>query len=261
MYKYGLKLWSTNENYLAEASRLLRTGVCDYIELYVIPESFRDNIGHWRSLKAEYVIHAPHFMDGVNLAKPECQERNRELGKEAFDFADALAAETVIFHPGIGGTEAETVRQLKMLADPRIVVENKPYLIPGDLVCNGYSTEQLEFIMNEAGVGLCLDIGHACCAANALKRDKIDYLKQFIALNPRLYHLTDGNWDSPYDEHYHLGQGNYSIAAIMRLLSNNSRITIETEKDLSDSLKDYEADIARLKAIDTASREGVLTLS
>ena len=40
MYKFGLKLWSVNENYIDTAKKLYDENIYDYIELYAIPSSF-----------------------------------------------------------------------------------------------------------------------------------------------------------------------------------------------------------------------------
>ena len=68
MYKLGLKLWSINTDYYYdEAIRLYNDGVFDYIELYVLPDSF-DTIKKWEKLKIPFTVHAPHFNQGINLA-------------------------------------------------------------------------------------------------------------------------------------------------------------------------------------------------
>ena len=82
MHKLGLKLWSTNtESYLREAQRLYSLGIYDYIELYVVPNTL-DTLENWKKLNIPYVLHAPHFAHGVNLAnseKFECEEDDNRL--------------------------------------------------------------------------------------------------------------------------------------------------------------------------------------
>ena len=147
-YKIGLKLWSINENYLEEAQRLFNKGLCQYIELYVVPGRTHEFLDMWTKLEVPYVIHAPHFEHGMNLASKECRENNKKLAEETFLFADKLNADYIIFHPGFSGEIKETLFQLKQLNDKRIVVENKPYysLVNG-IICNGYSVEDIGFIL------------------------------------------------------------------------------------------------------------------
>ena len=130
-----------------------------------------------------------------------------------------------------------------------MVVENKPYCaIDGRTVCNGYSPEQIGMIMSEAGVGFCLDIGHAFCAANSISANPYDYLREFMMLKPKMFHLTDGDINNPIDEHRHIGQGNYNLLRILGLLPESAIITVETDKDDKQNLLDYEKDIENIYA-------------
>jgi deoxyribonuclease-4 len=247
MPKYGLKLWSTNECYLNSAVKLYQSGVYDYIELFVEPGCFSSHIRLWAELEVPYIIHAPHFDKGVNLASRACLENNLICAEETIKFADRLKAETIIFHPGIEGDIEETVRQLKQIADPRIVIENKPRYGHNDMVCVGSSPEEIEFVMTAAKVGFCLDVSHAICAANACKTAPMPYLEKFLALQPRMFHLTDGDFAGIHDRHDHFGRGDYDIGEILRLLPRQSVITVETDKEYPDLLDDFAEDVAYLK--------------
>ena len=48
MYKFGLKLWSVNENYIDTAKKLYDENIYDYIELYAIPSSFDEYAELWK---------------------------------------------------------------------------------------------------------------------------------------------------------------------------------------------------------------------
>ncbi|MFA5034387.1 MAG: TIM barrel protein [Candidatus Margulisiibacteriota bacterium] len=252
MFNYGLKLWSTNRQYLPEARRLFQKGTYQFLELYVVPETI-NTLPIWLELKNEgvpVIIHAPHYGHGLNLAVPFAAADNQRLAGEAFRFADDLGSEIVIFHPGIGGTEAETVRQLKLLADRRIVIENKPYVtVDGQKICNGHSPEAIALIVKETGAGFCLDLGHAICSANAQRREPFAYLKEFIALKPKLFHLTDGDSQSDRDSHRHFGRGNYDLPKLLALIPAESKITVETIKSDPASLNDFVADLEVLKHV------------
>ena len=248
MYKYGLKLWSINENYISEAIRLHELGIYHYIELYVKPGSTDQYLELWQRLNIPYVIHAPHFRDGLNLAKKEKEMSNKKLFEEAQRFADKLSADKIIVHPGINGDIKETARQLKEINETRILVENKPYYALDDgLICNGTTPDEIKFITGEAGAGFCLDIGHAICSANAHNQDWLDYLKRFIKLSPRVYHVSDGNKDGVLDQHLHFGEGNFDFHNILSLFSLDASISIETEKRYKDSLSDFLDDINFIK--------------
>ena len=77
MFKIGLKLWSTNKNYVDEARRLYDAGVFDYIELFSVPDSYSEFINTWKSLDIPYVIHGPHYTTGLNFADKKCFEKNK----------------------------------------------------------------------------------------------------------------------------------------------------------------------------------------
>lgn len=251
MFKFGLKLWSTNKNYIQEAERLYSEGVYQYIELYAEPGSYKENINLWQELKIPYVIHAPHFLGGVNLAKREQAEKNVRLLAEAQKFAAVLKVDKIIVHPGVDGDINETARQLKAINDSRILIENKPYHALDDgLICNGTSPEEIRLVMKEAGVGFCLDIGHAICSAKAHGVNYIEYLKEFISLEPQMYHLADGDTNNFTDDHRHIGKGNFDLEIILSLLPCDAMVTIETRKDLEGKLNDFVRDIEAIKSKD-----------
>jgi endonuclease IV len=248
VFSYGLKLWSTNENYVKEAIRLFEKGIYQYIEIYMLPGTEQKMVDMWKELEIPYVVHAPHFMAGLNLAKREQKETNFKLIDETRRFADELSAENIIVHPGVAGNIEETAMQIKEINEPRIIVENKPYyaLVDG-LICNGATAEDIGFVMKEAEIGFCLDIGHAFCAARGLKKEPMEFLKSFLSLKPEMFHLTDGDYESIYDRHDHIGKGNYDKKKIVNLIPQGKRVAVETAKDSKDSLADFEEDIAYLK--------------
>lgn len=248
LFKFGLKLWSNNDNYLKDAVRLYEKGIYQYIELYMLPGTEKMMVEMWKGLDIPYVVHAPHFMAGLNLAKREQKEINFKLIDETRRFADELAAEDIIVHPGIEGDIIETAQQIKEINEPRLLVENKPYYaIVDDLICNGTTPKEIEFVMKEAGIRCCLDIGHAFCAARGLKKEPMEFLEGFLNLKPEMFHLTDGDYDSVYDRHDHIGKGNYDIKKIVSLVPTGKMVTVETVKDSKESLADFEEDIAYLK--------------
>jgi sugar phosphate isomerase/epimerase/L-amino acid N-acyltransferase YncA len=269
MINIGLKLWSTNKNYIGQAIRLHKNSSYQYIELFCVPESFQTHADLWIELKESFginfIIHAPHFAQGMNLAKAECFNNNMKLANEALHFADMLDAQHVIFHPGFGGDDHEAARQLRAINDKRIVVENKPYRasmyapvkISREQVCNGNSPEAIAQIMSDAGVGFCFDFGHAICSANDQGIDPMVYIKKFLALTPSMFHLTDGDWAGVDDQHPHLGTGNFRLKEIISLLPQDCMLTLETVHDFQDSLADFEADVVYLRALEKQRDETV----
>lgn len=243
MFTFGLKLWSLNKNYIQEAVRLFECGIYGYIELYVVPDSYQGMIEAWKALPIPYVIHAPHSGHGMNLAKRAALEANMKMAREAQRFADALRAEKIIFHPGIGGEIQETAFQLRHINDARILIENKPYFSLYDAsICTGHSPEEVEYAIQETGVGFCCDIGHAICAANAKRMNPFTFFEAFLSLHPQMYHLADGDWTGIEDRHWHLGKGTFPIQQLILHIPSHSLMTLETEKESDTLLNDFVCD-------------------
>lgn len=248
MYKFGLKLWSTNDFYVREAVKLFEDHIYDYIELFIVPGSFDKYNEVWKKLNIPFIIHAPHSKAEMNLAKSECKVRNRELIFETQKFADAVNAKEIIVHAGTAGDIKETVRQIKLIGDERLLIENKPYYALNDgLICNGTTPKEIEFVIKETGIGFCLDIGHAIYSANGCGKFFWEYLKEFSLLKPNMYHLTDGDSNSVYDMHEHIGEGNFSFKTIFNLLPKEAKITVESVKNSLNDLDDFAEDVAALR--------------
>ena len=258
MYKFGLKLWSTNTDYyLAAARRLYSQGIFDYIELYVVPDTLSALL-HWKTLPIPYIIHCPHFAHKFNLADPAKRAYNTKIYQEVKAYADTLNARYIIFHGGVEHNIEETAKQLANLHDTRALIENKPYRAPlGEKEqCRGYSIEEISYVMQEVGCGLCLDIGHAICAANSLGKEPYSYLESFVALAPKMFHISGNDISSPVDRHLHINEGNYDYQRILSLMRHGEYISIETKKDSPHSLDDFAEDVADLKT--QVSKENAL---
>lgn len=250
MFRLGLKLHSTNKNYVAPAKKFFSSGVFDYVELSIVPDSYESYGAMWKDFDVPYVIHAPHFGKGMNLAQRECKKQNIKMAEETIKFANALHAETIIFHGGTDGNIEETIGQLRDICDERIVIENKPRLsLYNNCVCVGHTPQEIFHIMSEAGVGFCLDVGHAFFAANSLQRNLFDYFQEFLSLRPKLIHLNDGLTNSLYDQHLPFGKGNFDIRRVLQCLPSEASITIETEKNETYALRDFEQDVRYLEEL------------
>ncbi len=247
-FKIGLKLFSTNKQYVDEAKRLYDSGLYSYIELYSVPYSYNECISYWKGVNIPFIIHAPHFGGGLNLGDWSKEKNNEKLLREAYIYADSLNSNDIIVHPGVKGELASTIEQLKLFYDNRIVIENKPFCsVDKRWTCIGATIEDIESITSQTGARFCLDIGHAICAANFLKIEPKDYIKQFIELNPYMFHISDGNYSDVRDSHKHFGAGTFPIKEIISLFPYDSIVTIETEKSFKDNLSDFVLDLDYFK--------------
>lgn len=256
MYRIGLKLWSTNDNYISEAIRLYEKRVYDYIELYSVPNSFAQNINLWISLKKKYnipfIIHGAHSMHGFCLSLTEKKESNLVFFEEAISYFRELDAEYIILHPGVYGKAEETVKQLKSLIKEKVInskkilIENKPRITLTSDPCIGANPKELAFIKDECLVGFVLDIPHAIKYAIGMKKDWQEVLMDFMALFPDVIHISDAFLSHEKDEHLHIGEGEFDFKKIFSIC-NADNITIETNKDSKVSLSDFEKDALSLK--------------
>ncbi len=249
MHKIGLKLWSTNLQYIQDAVKLYDKGYYEYIELYVEPNTYAHVGSEWKKLNIPFIIHAPHFSHNMCLSRKTYYSNNIKLIEETKKFADLLNCEIIILHPGIDGDIEETLRQLSIINDSRICVENKPYYLLNAGKGTIHSPEQMKYTIENAKVGFCYDIGHGMCSSNARKKDFIQEMDEYLELSPQMFHLTDGDINGIYDQHLHLTDGNFDFKKIVQKIPLKSKITLETYKNHKTHLNDFKKDCAYFSAL------------
>ncbi|MFC1644081.1 TIM barrel protein [Candidatus Omnitrophota bacterium] len=249
--KFGLKLWSDNKSYVEPAKELYKEGAFDFIELYTVPDTPEKLLKTWKDLNIEFIVHAPHYSHGFNLADPEKSDANIRLFDKARLFADELDAKYIIVHPGILGSHEAVIEQIKSFEDKRILVENKPYRALNMEICAGHDPESIKDIIVSCDVGLCLDIAHA--ANYAVNRGKgiIDTLDDFIDIRPKMLHVCGVDLSVEVDKHLHMKESDIDLGTIKQQLLNSGieYFTLETPKDSEESLEDFRGDICLLKKI------------
>jgi deoxyribonuclease-4 len=250
-YQTGLKLYSTDTQLIPDAAVLFSKGVFSYIELYIIPGSFEETIDKWKGLAASFVIHAPHSFHDVNFAKSEKWQGNQRRFIEAQRFADALSSTIIIIHGGNNGTFEEALRQLALLDESRMALENKPKVGLDDDECVGFSPEEFQKAFDSGVIKqTVLDFGHAVCAANSLKLNYLNLIRELAGFNPVVFHLSDGDASSEKDTHFNLGKGNMNISGFISNLPDGGLVTLETPRNTSTGLEDFVSDINFLSGLD-----------
>jgi deoxyribonuclease-4 len=246
--RIGLKLHSTNTDLIPEAEFIYKDGYFDFIELYIIPDSYEESISSWQGLNVPYVIHAPHSFQGVNFAQSHKWETNQRAFREAQRFADTLGSNIIIVHGGHDGSFDETLRQLKLLKDRRIALENKPKVGLHGEVCVGWSPEEFQLAIDNGVIGnTVLDFGHALYASNSAGIDSMKFIRMLLSFNPKIFHITDGNVTSEKDMHLNFGEGNLHISDFMKRIPHGSSVTLETPRDQTGGLKDFKKDVQYLE--------------
>lgn len=244
MLKLGLKLGSKDTQYTDEILQYYEQDVFQYIELFTLTGTFDDTISYWKQFNIPFGIHAPHSAAGLNLTNTVARETNKEKIAEAIKFADELKAQYIIFHSGVNGMPGEVVQQLIPFADERFLIENKPIRGLDGSTCIGSIYSDLKLIVDGIGkgTGFCLDFGHAICAARTLKKEPIEFINELKKLNPRVYHLTDGDYSSELDSHLHYGAGSFPLKELLTIVPDGGMVTNEAKRfnaaDLAEFVKD-----------------------
>ena len=234
MIQYGLKLWSNNEQYVSQSERLYEEKIYDYIELYIVPNTYSKYIKIWRNLNIPYIIHCTHSMHNFNLAIKKRFKDNLRMFSEVRDFCDDLGGKHIIIHPGIKGRLENTIEQINYISDKRLLVENMPYFSMFGDGCRGSVYKELDMIIHSCNVGFCLDVAHAITTAFHLRIDSFEYMKRMLNLSPEVLHIADGTREK-HDKHLKIGDGDFDFEEIKRIvaLSNAKYLTLETPKTSS----------------------------
>lgn len=221
------------------AEKDLKNGIFDYLELYAIPNSFAETqkIAKQMFSDIKTVIHAPHTGHDMLLSEKEELSNNIKRFESSQYFADILHADIIILHPGINKRVEdmeETVRQILIINDNRIAIENVPtFCNASNRDLHGSTPEEIKLIKDGANCKFCLDFSHAFCSENAYKKKKYEYVKEYLKLKPDMFHLCDGMSDEINDKHLHFGEGNYDLSYVINnFIPDESFVSIETGKGL-----------------------------
>jgi len=235
--KFGLKLWSINTDLIDQAVHLIDEKVFDYIELIVIPDSEIKPF----LMDVLYIIHIPHEKFGVNIGDSATKEYTMQMINESIAWADQLNAKHLILHAGHGSMQHAT-DLLREVSDSRLLIENMPKVGLGGEAMIGYSPAQIEELIRDGDMGLCLDFGHAVKAAVSLGVDYKEYVNGFMGLEPRVFHVSDGRLSGERDEHLGIGEGEYDLGFLMGCVekNNSALVTLETPRNRKSLNEDME---------------------
>lgn len=104
---------------------------------------------------------------------------------------------------------------LRNLSDSRLLIENMPKMGLGGEAMVGYSPAQIEELIGDSNMRLCLDFGHAVKAAVSLGLDYKVYVKGFMGFEPRVFNVNDGMLSAEKDEHRGIGEEEYDLGFLM----------------------------------------------
>lgn len=223
---------------LRQAASLYPRARFHFLELSPIPGSFSSLEELSFLKKMPVTVHSPHCREGFNIFNLDkgAVKMFSELAKKSADF---FAAKHIIVHAGRGGDREIFKKNIAEIKDKRILIENMAKLTwdfdkQGNFtknendVCFGYSKEQLLFIKQECGFDICFDFGHAIKAAVSQGLDYHFFVEDLSKeLKPTYFHLCDGDAKEERDEHLNLGEGDFPLSFIKKILQQ-----LAEEKDI-----------------------------
>ena len=253
---YGLKLRTNEAILMKRAMKLIDKGIFGYVELLINPNN--PDITPFMKYDIEYIVHAPHENYGVDIGTSEKNDFTLKMIDYILKCADKLDAKTVILHAGTGSLENAT-RVLSNFVDSRLVIENMPKVGLNGEMCRGHDTKSIKELIGKK-FGLCLDFGHAIKAALSLKIDSKQLLSEFMDLEPKVYHISDGDLSTEKDNHLDIGEGTFDFNSISQCISigKSEKITLETPR-LTNTLKNDIENITKLKKLfGSVKRRGLI---
>ena len=240
---FGLKLWSTNTQLLEQAEEIIKKDLFQYIELSIVPDT---EISPFLSYHLPCCIHITTDLHGVNIASQKSHVYTSREIECCMKWADNLDAHNLILHPGVGEMD-DALNFLKTLDDDRILIENMPRSgLDGEKMV-GYSPDQIEKLMGNH-FGFCLDLNHAMKASAGLRVPQEELIRDFMQLQPEMFHISDGHGFNEIDEHLPIGSGDYDMPALLGHV-RDSRLPVMTLETPRTDLTSLSEDLINLDAI------------
>lgn len=240
---FGLKLWSINAPLLEQAEEVIKKDLFQDIELSIVPGT---DISPFLSYQLPFCIHITTDLYGVNIASPQSHENTARQIACCMNWADLLDARYLILHPGVGMID-DALHFLKDMDDDRILIENMPRSgLHGENMV-GYSPDEMEQLIGDH-FGFCLDLNHAMKASAGLQVPHDELIEEFMQLEPKMFHISDGHSSSEIDEHLNIGAGDYDMPALLGWVRDSRApvMTLETPRADHRSLSE---DLINLDAI------------
>jgi endonuclease IV len=216
---------------------------CDFFEIMAIEGNDYDFL---TSFNKELVIHAQHRRFGINNADSNIMKKNISSIDFARKIADKLDSKKIILHPGELTNEfcskKNSIELIKSLDDKRILIENIPIENNFKRLCE--NPEETKEYLKKTNKRLCLDINHALTSAIMSDMDPIKFIKEFLKLKPRHFHIGGQNIKQKID-HICFSDSDFDLKEIIDILPDNAELTLETETDI----KKTEEDIKIIKKL------------
>jgi sugar phosphate isomerase/epimerase len=248
--KLGIKLKTNEFNLLPEIYE--NQDLVDFIEVLIPPDFTSDDLITIKNFNLPYSIHFPHFTKKIDFGNAKQSRYNQKLIERVNSFEnmfDQLRPLCYIVHPESGDIQL-SMENIKKLRIKPLAIENMPYKFKAGGYRLAHDPKALEpYFDKKSALELCLDLNHVIKTAICLSLDYIELIKKFIMLkNPIHFHIADGNLNSEFDEHLGIGEGNYDIHGIKRILLDIETplyLTFETPRINKENIED---DLTNMRA-------------
>ena len=216
MIKYGLKLWTSNEDLFDAATASYNARDFDFIELYYNIDQPLNFDQLEKISKLPINMHVPNSLgfDKFIIKGPELS-----VWQKIVSLSDLFRSEFIIVHPGYGHTVVTFRANLKMIDDPRILIENMPGLDASGQPM--YAARMSELVDIKKVKDICYDFEKAVKAAAYQGLDYKAYIAEsLLELKPKYFHISGGDSSSPKDEHSDLWESGIDYLWIKQKLSD-----------------------------------------
>lgn len=191
-------------------------------------------------LKIPIVIHAEHFKWGFNPTDKTKKEFNLKSLNFARKLADKTKAKKIIIHPGRiinkSCSKEQAIKFFREINDKRILIEN---LTPN---AHGFFTpKEIKEFITKSNKGFIYDLSHSIATANQLKKNKLKFIKDFLKLKPKHFHINGQNYNSPRDQHRSFKTAQHQMPnfkKILKLYPKDAEITLEVTPNIKNTAYD-----------------------
>lgn len=203
----------------------------DFFEIMAIEKYDYDFL---KKFNKEFVIHAQHGFFGINNADKKIYEKNLSSINYAIKLADMTNSKKIIVHPGDLSNEFSSIDNaiefFNNINDKRILIENMTGNKNYKRLCE--TPDEIKEFIKKTKTGLCLDFNHAILKAFSIKTDYMDFIKDFLKLKPKHYHIG-GQSISKDKDHICLRDSDFDfLNKIMKIIPKDAEISLETETDI-----------------------------
>lgn len=240
MISYGLKLWTSNENWFDEAVVLYQQKKIHFVELYHDASKTLDFKQLQKLKQLPITIHNTndHGFHEFIIKKPQLA-----VWSLTVVLADFFTSKVIIVHPGKHHTLHSFQKNLAYIDDPRILIENMAGLdIYGEPMF-AHTLVDLKRIHHIKPI--CFDFEKAMKSACYQKINYKNFIQDCIeALASKYFHISGGDKNNPIDEHSNLWEANFDIEWIRKTLAKKAErqelfLVFETPKQGTTLENDY----------------------